>query len=393
MNQQTWRPFLMVSLALCIGTIGTALSSPLYPIYQESWHLLPSHITFIFVAYMFGCLTTLLFLGRSSNSFGYIKTLQSGLFFAIIGLILSAYASNAYILGFGRFIIGIASGLISTSAMLGLIYTIPQSHKESAPQLSSIITVIGFGLGPFIGGVIAELSMRPLFTPYIPVIFGAILSLISLFKIRTTQVETQKFSIAPHLELPETQYKSIFYVASFTAFCAFGSFSLFASLAPSFIKDVIPWHGPFVSGTAIASILLISAVSQFIAKSMSMHRALNIGLCTLILSYILLSICMIFHVSTLFFISDVLVGMGHGFGLLGAFGLVHNMTNTENRAAVISTYLFLAYLGTIVPIIAVGFLADHFGLMTGVLSFCFVIGLLCLYLLLRHRKLTQTQLA
>ena len=126
---------------------------------------------------------------------------------------------------------------------------------------------------------------------------------------------------------------------------------------------------------------------------MSMHRALNIGLCTLILSYILLSICMIFHVSTLFFISDILVGMGHGFGLLGAFGLVHNMTNTENRAAVISTYLFLAYLGTIVPIIAVGFLADHFGLMTGVLSFCFVIGLLCLYLLLRHRKLTQAQLA
>lgn len=47
MSQQSWRPFLMVSLALCIGTIGTALASPLYPIYQELWHLLPSHITYI----------------------------------------------------------------------------------------------------------------------------------------------------------------------------------------------------------------------------------------------------------------------------------------------------------------------------------------------------------
>lgn len=108
--------------------------------------MLPSQITYIFVAYMFGCLTTLLFLGRMSNSFGFIRTLQIGLLFAIIGLSLSVFASNSYYLGLGRFIIGIASGLISTSAMLGLIYTIPDSHKQSAAQLSSIITVIGFGL-------------------------------------------------------------------------------------------------------------------------------------------------------------------------------------------------------------------------------------------------------
>jgi len=50
-NSQTWRPFIMVSLALIMGTIGTALASPLYPIYQELWHLLPSQITYIFVAF------------------------------------------------------------------------------------------------------------------------------------------------------------------------------------------------------------------------------------------------------------------------------------------------------------------------------------------------------
>lgn len=69
----------MVSLALCTGTIGTALASPLYPIYQQIWHLLPSHITYIFVAYMFGCLATLLFFGRTSNSLGFLRTLQIGL--------------------------------------------------------------------------------------------------------------------------------------------------------------------------------------------------------------------------------------------------------------------------------------------------------------------------
>lgn len=386
MNQQSWRPFLMVSLALCIGTIGTALASPLYPIYQQLWHLLPSQITYIFVAYMFGCLTTLLFLGRMSNSFGFIRTLQIGLLFAIIGLSLSVFASNRYYLGLGRFIIGIASGLISTSAMLGLIYTIPDSHKQSAAQLSSIITVIGFGLGPFIGGAIAQFSDYPLITPYLPVIVAALLSLFSLFRIKTVQFEKQSFSIAPHLQLPETQFKGLFYITSFSAFCAFGSFSLFASLAPSFIRDVIPWHGPLVSGATIASILMVSAIAQFAAKSMNMHRALNIGLILLISSYLILSVCMLMHWSFLFFISVILVGMGHGLSLLSAFALIHQMTQIENRAAVVSTYLFIAYFGTIVPIISAGYLSDHFGLMIGVLGFCAGVGTLCCYLLIQHLK-------
>lgn len=387
MTQQSWRPFFMVSLALCIGTIGTALASPLYPIYQQIWHLLPSHITYIFVAYMFGCMTTLLFLGRTSNSFGFIRTLQIGLFFAIIGLILSVFASNAYTLGFARFIIGIASGLISTSAMLGLIYTIPDSHKQHAAQLSSIITVIGFGLGPLIGGAIAQFSEQPLVTPYLPITVAAIVSLLGLFRLKSLSFEKQPFKIAPHLELPETQFKALFYIASFTAFCAFGSFSLFGSLAPSFIKQAIPWHGPLVSGATIASILLISAIVQFIAKSMNMYKALNMGLIFLLLSYLILSICMTLHLSFLFFVSVIFLGMGHGLSLLGAFALVHHMTHTDNRAAVVSTYLFIAYFGTIVPIVFAGFLSDHFGLITGVLGFCIGMGLLCFYLFFRYLSL------
>lgn len=386
-TQQSWQPFLMVSLALCIGTIGTALASPLYPIYQELWHLLPSHITYIFVAYMFGCLATLLFLGRTSNSFGFLRTLQIGIVFVILGLALSSVASNALWLGLGRFIIGIASGLISTSAMLGLITTIPDSHKQNAPQLSSIITVIGFGLGPFIGGLIAQFSRQPLVTPYLPVIAAAILCFFGLFLVKVRQFKAQPFSIAPHLEMPAVQHQALFFIAGFTAFSAFGAFSLFASLSPSFVKNLIPWHGPLVSGSAIASILMVSAIVQFLAKNLPADKSLNLGLITLVLSFILLGLCMSMQWSILFFISDILVGVGHGFGLMGAFGLIHQMTTTDNRAAVMSTYLFIGYLGTIVPIIAVGYLADHFGLMLGVLGFCLGVGLLCLALIVWHKKI------
>lgn len=385
-NSQSWRPFIMVSLALIMGTIGTALASPLYPIYQNVWNLIPSQITYIFVAYMFGCLATLLFLGRTSNSFGFLRTLQIGICFVILGLGLSIIAPNALSLSLARFIIGIASGLISTSAMLGLFSTIPDSHKNSAAQFSSIITVIGFGLGPITGGVIAQYSKTPLITPYIPIIVGAIICLIGLLNIKVPHIKPQPFSLAPHLQLPKPQFKLLFYISGFTAFSAFASFSLFASLAPSFVKDAIPWHGPLVSGIAISSILLVSAIVQFFAKSIPSKTCVKAGLVTFILSFILLALCMTMHWSALFFISDILVGVGHGLSLIGAFSFIHIMTDLNNRAAIMSTYLFVGYLGTIIPIVGVGFIADYLGLISGVVGFCIVIGILCLYLLLLLNK-------
>ena len=235
-QSQSWHPFVMISLALIIGTMGTALASPLYPIYQELWQLLPSHITFIFVAYMFGCLATLLFLGRTSNSIGFLKTLELGLVIITLGLLMSMFANNALWLAFGRFIIGIASGLMTTSALIGLIWSIPASHKAHAPQLSSVITAVGFGLGPLLGGAIAQFSAAPLFTPYIPVIIGAVLCFIGIYRLPQPQFEAQAFSIAPRLERPAPQFHAEFYITGLTAFCAFAAFSLFASLLPLLCK-------------------------------------------------------------------------------------------------------------------------------------------------------------
>lgn len=383
----SWRPFAMVSLALIMGTIGTALASPLYPIYQQIWHLSPSQITYIFVAYMFGCLGTLLFLGRTSNTIGFLRTLQIGLVFISIGLVISVFAENALILSVGRFIIGIASGLMTTSAMLGMMQTIPESHKQLAPQLVSILTAIGFGLGPFVGGVIAQFSQTPLVTPYLPIILGAVLCFVGLFWLKTPAFERQPFSIAPKLLRPEPQYHAVFMIVGLTAFNAFAAFSLFASLSPSFVQDILPWHGPLVSGTAITCILLISAVVQFFAKAAPAKKCLNIGLMIMLVSLVSLALCMILKASILFFASDILFGIGHGFALMGAFGVIHAITTLQNRAAVMSTYLFIGYLGTIVPIIAVGYLADQFGLGFAVISFCVAISVLCLILWLWHQKL------
>ena len=77
--QTTWRPFAWVSAALCAGTMGTALASPLYPLYQVLWDLQPSGITYIFIAYMAGVLVALLLLGKITTHYGFLPVLKVSL--------------------------------------------------------------------------------------------------------------------------------------------------------------------------------------------------------------------------------------------------------------------------------------------------------------------------
>ena len=69
--------------------------------------------------------------------------------------------------------------------------------------------------------------------------------------------------------------------------------------------------------------------------------------------------------------------------------MIQQMTHSNNRAAVVSSYLLIVYIGTILPILVAGFLSDHFGFTVGIVSFCIGIGALCGYLLFGHRSINN----
>ena len=386
-----WWPFTLVSLVLIIGTLGTALASPLYPIYQAAWQLLPSHISFIFTSYMLGCLMTLLFFGRLSNSIGFLNTLKIGVALIILGLVICTYAPSAMTLGIGRFVIGIASGLISTSALIGLSYTVPKNYHALAPQFGSMLAALGFGLGPVIGGGIAQYSTQPLITPYLPIIMGCVACLMLLFQLTAPKFEQQPFDFKARLQVPTKNHRFAFFILSWTAFSAFAVFSLFASLAPSFLQQALGWKGPLVSGLSIGSILFISVIVQFLTRTQAAQRSLAQGLLLMTMSLILLTICMGFKINSLFIASVIVLGIGHGLSFIGSFSILNQLTHEKDRAAITSTYLFCGYLGAIFPILAVGYLSDFLGLVIGIIIYalCFSCLLFILYYAQKHIKKYQ----
>ncbi|WP_241673241.1 MFS transporter [Lacisediminimonas profundi] len=379
-------PFWRVCFAMCVGVMGTALASPLYPFYQELWHLKSSDITGIFSAYMFGVMGSLLFLGRLTNRFGFLPILGAGSTLMTLGVLLSMLAWNPAAFVASRLVIGLASGMITTSASIGLNYLNDSGDAKRTAVVTTFGMTLGFGLGPLIGGLVAQWAPAPLVSAYVPSLLLGLLATWGLFRIpvqhqppRPPSAPAKGSSLAqwlPSITLPPSALRRHFWIACMGTFSAFGMFSLYASLAPSFMQDMLPWHGPAVSGISIAMILFLSSAFQLLARRTSTRTTAIAGLGALALCNLLLLLTTYSGSTFLFMLSVLVTAFGHGLANLTGMSLVGKVATPGTRAGLLSSYLIVAYVGAIAPILGVGWLSDHLGLTTAVVIFCTVMALL-----------------
>lgn len=375
---------------MCVGVMGTALASPLYPLYQQAWGLKPSDITHIFVAYMAGTLTSLLFLGRLTQRHGFLAILRTGLALMTVGVLLSALAWSAPVFMVARVMIGLASGMITTSASIGMVQASPGRDPRRTAALTTVAMTLGFGLGPLVGGLIAQWVPYPLVTAYVPTAAMGLLAVYALYQLRGLPAPRPQDDALPpghwrgvlaqwmpRLTRPPRTRRRQFWLASMGAFSAFGMFSLYSSLAPSFMREIVPWHGPAVSGLSIAMILFLSSAFQFAVRNWRTKRVVLASGVGLVLCNLLLMATTVTG-STLLFAAAVLVtAFGHGLSNVAGMGVIAKLTTPQERGGLLSSYLIVGYLGTIVPILGMGWLSDHLGLDRALMVFCGAMALLC----------------
>ncbi len=375
--------YFWVCFAMCVGVMGTALASPLYPLYQEAWGLLPSHITIVFVAYMIGTLASLLGLARLSDRFGFLAMLRAGLILMTAGILICAIAWGMISFTLGRIVIGLASGIITSSASMGLTRLIASQggslHRASA--MTSLTLAAGFGLGPIVGGLVAQWAPWPLRTSYVPSLVLGVLSIYALGRIRlpagsvpapapgAVSLAQLLQDMKPQLTFPAAAGLRYFWISGMCAFSAFGVFSMFASLAPSFMAQMLPWHGPAASGLSIGVILLGSAAAQFVSRPLPTRLTTIAGLLALGLGNLLMLANTLWNSSFVFVLCVICAAAGHGWCNLAGMSTVQKIANDDNRAGLLATYLVIGYIGCTVPILGLGWLSDHLGLLQGVALF------------------------
>lgn len=362
---------------MIVGVMGTALISPLYALYKDAWLLQTSDISLIYVVYMAGALSGLLFLGRLLDRIGFLPMMRCGLGLVLIGTFISMIAWDMLSLNIGRFVVGIASSMITTSSTAGLSKLSRSGSMQRVAMVTGFLMAFGFGLGPLVGGIAGQWSSNPLMVAYIPTLLLGTMGLTALFRLKLpeeTRSKTRRrlslHDVLPKLTWSEPNNSRAFILTCYLPFLAFGVFGLYASMAPLFLDQLVPWHGPAVSGTAIALILFMSAGIQVISGRIPTHWCGVAGLICLAISNALLMLNLSASSAILFALGVIFTAMGHGMCMLAGMSMVNRLATAGNRSGLMATYLVIGYFCSIVPMMGIGWIADYWGLDVAVRTFC-----------------------
>lgn len=382
---------------MIVGVMGTALISPLYALYKEAWQLQASDISLIYTIYMAGALCGLLFLGRLPDRAGFKPVMQVGLVLIVLGTVISAVAWNMTSLVIGRFIVGVASSMMTTSATSGLAALSRPGHVQRVAMVTGFLMALGFGLGPLVGGVMGQWAPWPLRTTYLPTLLLGALGLVVLIRLRLPDSAKSQHTgalrsqdVLPKLTWPQRSDSSAFVLICALPFLAFGVFGLYAAMSPLFLDKLVPWHGPVVSGTSIAVILFASASVQMLVGRMPTYWCGALGLAALALSNALLMLNLWAGSAVLFVLGVLFTAIGHGMCMLAGMSMVNRIATPSNRSGLLSTYLVIGYVGCMLPMMAMGWIADHWGMTVAVCAFCglvIVLGGICALLFQRHPRM------
>lgn len=295
-----------------------------------------------------------------------------------VGTLVSMLAWDAVSLTAGRFIVGAASSMVTTSASLGFLQVAPPEKRNRMAMLSSVLIAFGFGVGPLMGGILGQWAPYPLVTTYLPTLLLALLGIAGLRQVQVhphagAAVQRQRpgwADIRPRLTWPAPQDSGAFVLTCALPFVAFGVFGLYASMLPLFLDKMVPWHGPVVSGTAVALILFASSGFQVLARRVPVRWTGFAGLVALAVSNALL-LANLRAASTLLFFSGVLLtALGHALTMLAGMTMINKIATPHNRAGLLSTYLVVGYIGSMAPMLGIGWAADRWGMNVALGCFC-----------------------
>ncbi len=353
---------------------GVLIPSPLYELYRRTFDLTPGQIGLVFAIYASSLIPSLIFLGGISDHIGRRKTMLTGMTLLALGSVVLGFADGLVWLIIGRVLQGFAVGLALGAAIAALTEWMPAPMRRHAGQVTVIATSAGAAFGALLAGICAQ------YTP-----FGASLP----YYIHIGLLVIVAFAIAsvpssPHVY--ESTHSSVLHVpkairrpfslAAGEAFIGFGTVGVFISLVPTFLDNAMHLHNLMIGALVVTVIQAGAIVASLLAERfgdrggiITAMLVLGAGMWSLLLSDP-------WHLHALIFAGAFLVGAGNGLSYAVALRIVGAIAPPEHRAQVTSSLLVSCYAGFSVPVLAIGFAANYFGLYLAFVAAAIALGVI-----------------
>lgn len=400
------RPRLRIILtALTLFTLLTSanLCTPLFPLLATHFDSGSLGITLSFSSYVVALIAGLLLFRRVADLVNRRTVLVAALLLTAAATAASAFAPSLGWFSVARAVQGLSIACATGTASGALRILLPRNPAFAA-RLTLLATSGGVALGPVFGGLLS-LGEAPLSTPFL-VVAVALASLVPVilltaphqacrpvpaaatFALADAPPHEPRDSVAgfsPELvytvpsesTTPRTQRSNVgkrtFWLAASTGFLSFAVFGFCLSLAPSHFAAIVGSDARPVIG-ALAAVTLGSSASVQLVPWRGTWR-MPTGLTVLAVG--LIGFALAEHVggAPWLILSGILAGAGQGIAFQAAFTRATLAVPQEHHASTVSAIYTVTYLGSTVPVIGLGFVAEQLGLSIAVPIFASVAAL------------------
>jgi len=300
------------------------------------------------------------------------------------GMLTAIFAAYIVALMIGRFLTGVAVGVIVSAGMAAVVDVGGAALKRKASLAASVAMVLGAGLGPLAAGVVAQWAHSPM-----PITFAIEAGFILLAGIVVmtlplkqhprprTAMGANRFKL--HMpSIPASNREHLLQgVAVFAPGLTATSFVL--ALGSTLLSRLLGVTSPLVAGLTACVMFLTATGVQFAVRGASVRAMFFLSCAATAGSMAGLLGAIYVSSPVLLVAAAILAGAGQGLGQLGGLTLISIHVQEAHRAEAISLLNMGAYVSAgVLPMLS-GFAIDFVGLRGGATIFAGV--LLCSVLL------------
>lgn len=371
----------IAALALFALLVSANLSTPLFPLLETRLGIGSLGISIAFSSYVLSLIVGLILFRRVADRVNRRTILVAALATAALATAALAFAPTLGWFCVVRAVQGVAVAC-ATGTGSGALRALLPGRPALVGRLTLLATSGGVAAGPVIGGALSLVG-PPLQTPYLAVAV-ALAALVPVI-----------LAVAPHGEcaprfagiaLPDAPdprpdapgpagrndpaAARAFRLAAATGFLSFAVFGFCLSLAPSHFATIAGTDSRLLIGLLAAITLAASALVQLLPLTGA--RRLPAGLIALAVA--LVGLAAAGAVGGVWFLvaASALAGIGQGIAFQAAFTAATASVHPVRHASTVSAIYTVTYLGSAVPVLALGSLAEHLGLSEAVAIFALV---------------------
>lgn len=349
------RALAAATASLIMIFVASSSPVPIYNIYRAENGITNADLSLSVVAYFAGTILALVCLGRLVNHLGRKPVSLATLAIMALGCLVLIHVTGLGALALGRFIMGVAAGLASSSLTTYIVDAAPPRPSWLASVASSQSSQVGLTLGSLVSGAIVQTVAGARTVSYIVMI--SLLALCALALLTAPETGRRApgglASLRPRVGVPVHVRPRL--PAAGTAFVvtwAVGGF--YQSFIPSITAEQLGSTSAVVIALVFSAYMLPGAFGAPLAGLLPAERAQRIGIAVWLVGLWAVLASLVAGSVVAFIGFTVLAGAGQGVAVAASMrSLLHGVTLMD-RAPVMSTTYPISYGGAMTASLVAG---------------------------------------